>query len=139
MLLKEIELKLENESVRNLNQIPYAVWLAGNEIRINCRFCLVHMKWNLKFLFGSHEMKLEFIFIMKIIKTLKFRRWWQRRWRVAVMVAAMVAATVVTALIVVAEVVVMVAMAAGDGNNGGNDDDGSGGGGDDGGWWLWRW
>nr|KAJ0196286.1 hypothetical protein LSAT_V11C700370770 [Lactuca sativa] len=48
MLLKEfeMELELEKESVRNLNPIPYAVWLAGNGIGINSRFRLVRRKWN---------------------------------------------------------------------------------------------
>nr|KAJ0210791.1 hypothetical protein LSAT_V11C400161340 [Lactuca sativa] len=46
MLLKESELKLEKESVRNLNPISYAVWLAGNGIEINSRICLVRKKWN---------------------------------------------------------------------------------------------
>nr|KAJ0216189.1 hypothetical protein LSAT_V11C300124640 [Lactuca sativa] len=46
MLLKESELELENEFVRNLNQISYAVWLAGNGIEINSRICLVRKKWN---------------------------------------------------------------------------------------------
>nr|KAJ0191668.1 hypothetical protein LSAT_V11C800418270 [Lactuca sativa] len=45
MLLKKLELELEKESVRNLNPIPYAVWLAGNGIGINSRFCLVRRKW----------------------------------------------------------------------------------------------
>ena len=30
----------------NLNQISYAVWLAGNGIEINSRICLVRKKWN---------------------------------------------------------------------------------------------
>nr|KAJ0219076.1 hypothetical protein LSAT_V11C300133410 [Lactuca sativa] len=40
MFLKELELKLENESVRNLNPIRYPVWLARNRIRNNFRICL---------------------------------------------------------------------------------------------------
>ena len=44
MLLKEFELELEKESVRNLNLIPYAVWLAGNGIGINFSICLVRRK-----------------------------------------------------------------------------------------------
>nr|KAJ0201958.1 hypothetical protein LSAT_V11C600308460 [Lactuca sativa] len=46
MLLKEFELELQNESVRNLNPIPCVVWLAGNGIGINSRICLVRRKWN---------------------------------------------------------------------------------------------
>nr|KAJ0220412.1 hypothetical protein LSAT_V11C200061650 [Lactuca sativa] len=41
MLLKESELELEKKSVRNLNPIPYVVWLAGNINEINSRICLI--------------------------------------------------------------------------------------------------
>ncbi|XP_052622666.1 glycine-rich protein 2-like [Lactuca sativa] len=40
MLLKEFELELEKESVRNLNLIPYAVWMTGNGIGINSKIYL---------------------------------------------------------------------------------------------------
>lgn len=44
MLRENFELELENESVGNLNPVSYIVWLVGNEIGINSRFCFVSKK-----------------------------------------------------------------------------------------------
>nr|KAJ0221165.1 hypothetical protein LSAT_V11C200068670 [Lactuca sativa] len=117
---KEFEFELKKEYVRNLNPIPYVVWLAGNGIGINSRICLVGKKWN-----------------------------WNSLVAMVVGAVAVVAATikgggnggcdngvvkVSVTLIVVAEVVVIVAVLDG----GENDDDYGVGGGSDS-WWRWRW